>query len=57
MYSREPILINSKDAKKLGIKNGDVVRVFNKRGEVLAASKFKLKAIIAIPAISPYKLS
>lgn len=24
--------------KKLGIKNGDVVRVFNKRGEVLAGA-------------------
>ncbi|MFB1640296.1 molybdopterin guanine dinucleotide-containing S/N-oxide reductase [Campylobacter sp. MRC_CM3] len=35
---REPILINSKDAKKLGIKNGDLVRVFNKRGEVLAGA-------------------
>ncbi|MBX7490995.1 molybdopterin guanine dinucleotide-containing S/N-oxide reductase [Helicobacter turcicus] len=35
---REPILINSKDARKLGIKNGDVVRVFNKRGEVLAGA-------------------
>ena len=29
-------MMNDKDAKKLGIKNGDVVRVFNKRGEVLA---------------------
>lgn len=29
-------MINTKDAKKLGVKNGDVVRVFNKRGEVLA---------------------
>ncbi|KGI56672.1 molybdopterin guanine dinucleotide-containing S/N-oxide reductase [Campylobacter sp. MIT 97-5078] len=35
---REPILINKKDAQKLGIKNGDVVRVFNKRGEVLAGA-------------------
>ena len=35
---REPILINTKDAKNLGIKNGDVVRVFNKRGEVLAGA-------------------
>ncbi|KAA6225208.1 MULTISPECIES: molybdopterin guanine dinucleotide-containing S/N-oxide reductase [unclassified Campylobacter] len=35
---REPILINSKDAKKLGVKNGDIVRVFNKRGEVLAGA-------------------
>ncbi|QOR04092.1 molybdopterin guanine dinucleotide-containing S/N-oxide reductase [Campylobacter cuniculorum] len=35
---REPILINKKDASKLGIKNGDIVRVFNKRGEVLAGA-------------------
>lgn len=35
---REPILINKADAKKIGIKNGDVVRVFNKRGEVLAGA-------------------
>lgn len=35
---REPILINAQDAKNLGIKNGDVVRVFNKRGEVLAGA-------------------
>ena len=35
---REPIMMNDKDAKKLGIKNGDVVRVFNKRGEVLAGA-------------------
>lgn len=35
---REPILINDNDAKKLGIKNGDLVRVFNKRGEVLAGA-------------------
>ena len=35
---REPILINKADAKKIGVKNGDVVRVFNKRGEVLAGA-------------------
>lgn len=35
---REPILLNSKDAKRLGIKNGDVLRVFNKRGEILAGA-------------------
>lgn len=35
---REPILINTKNAKALGIKTGDVVRVFNKRGEVLAGA-------------------
>lgn len=36
---RDPIWINNKDAKRLGIKNGDVVRVFNKRGQVLAGAK------------------
>ncbi len=35
---REPILINPINAKKLGIKNGDVVRVFNKRGQTLAGA-------------------
>lgn len=38
VQGREPILINTKDAKKLGIKSGDVVRVFNKRGQVLAGA-------------------
>ncbi|WP_163532469.1 molybdopterin guanine dinucleotide-containing S/N-oxide reductase [Helicobacter suis] len=38
IHGREPILINDKDANKLGIKSGDVVRVFNKRGEVLAGA-------------------
>lgn len=35
---REPIWINTKDAKKKGIKKGDIVRVYNKRGEVLAGA-------------------
>ncbi|MBE3022891.1 molybdopterin-dependent oxidoreductase [Campylobacter sp. 7477a] len=35
---REPIWINTKDAKAKGIKNGDLVRVFNSRGEVLAGA-------------------
>lgn len=34
----EPIYINSKDAAKKGIKNGDVVRIFNARGEALAGA-------------------
>ncbi len=38
VQGREPLMMNDKDAKKLGIKNGDVVRVFNKRGEVLAGA-------------------
>ncbi|RXJ87101.1 trimethylamine-N-oxide reductase TorA [Arcobacter sp. CECT 8985] len=36
--NREPIWINTEDAKAKGIKNGDVVRVFNKRGEILAGA-------------------
>ena len=35
---REPVTINSKDAKARGIKNGDVVRVFNDRGQTLAGA-------------------
>ncbi|RAX56572.1 trimethylamine-N-oxide reductase TorA [Helicobacter monodelphidis] len=35
---REPIWINTKDAKKKGIKQGDIVRVFNARGQVLAGA-------------------
>ncbi|PAF45455.1 molybdopterin guanine dinucleotide-containing S/N-oxide reductase [Helicobacter sp. 11S02629-2] len=35
---KEPIWINEEDAKAKGIKNGDVVRVFNARGEVLAGA-------------------
>lgn len=33
---REPILMNAKEAKKRGIKEGDILRVFNDRGEILA---------------------
>lgn len=36
--NREPIFINTKDAKAKGIKNGDIVRVYNKRGEILAGA-------------------
>lgn len=35
---REPIWINTKDAKKKDIKNGDIVRVFNTRGQVLTGA-------------------
>ncbi len=35
---REPIWINPKDAKKRGIKNGDIVKVYNKRGSTLAGA-------------------
>lgn len=33
---REPVLVNSKDAEKLGFSTGDVVKVYNSRGAVLA---------------------
>lgn len=33
---REPMLINPKDAKERGVATGDIVRVFNDRGEILA---------------------
>lgn len=36
--NREPIWINTEDAKEKNIKTGDLVRVFNKRGEVLAGA-------------------
>lgn len=35
---REPIWINTQDAKKRGIAAGDVVRVFNDRGQLLAGA-------------------
>lgn len=38
VQGREPIWMHPNDAKKRGIKNGDVVRVFNKRGQVLAGA-------------------
>ncbi|MFV0482017.1 MAG: trimethylamine-N-oxide reductase TorA [Campylobacteraceae bacterium] len=36
--NKEPIWINTNDAKKKNIKTGDVVRVFNSRGQVLAGA-------------------
>ena len=36
--NREPIWINTKDAKAKGIKNGDLVRVFNERGQILTGA-------------------
>lgn len=51
IQEREPLLMNFKDAKKLGIKDGDVVRVFNKRGEILAGvlvSKDIMQGVVRI---------
>lgn len=36
---REPITMNTKDAQARGIRTGDVVRVFNDRGAMLAGAK------------------
>jgi trimethylamine-N-oxide reductase (cytochrome c) len=36
---REPCLINTKDAKARGIKDGDIVRIHNQRGQILAGAK------------------
>jgi len=38
VQGREPIWVNPKDAEKRGIKNGDVVRIFNKRGQILGGA-------------------
>lgn len=37
MSGREPIVLNPKDAKERGLKTGDIVRVFNDRGEILTS--------------------
>ena len=36
---REPVLLNSLDARRRGIREGDIVRVFNDRGACLAAAQ------------------
>ncbi len=38
VQGREPVYINPIDAKAKGIKNGDLVRVFNGRGQLLAGA-------------------
>lgn len=38
IQNREPVSINSTDAKSRGIENGDVVRLFNDRGSCLAGA-------------------
>jgi trimethylamine-N-oxide reductase (cytochrome c) len=37
-YFYEPVWINPTDAEKLGVKNGDVVKLFNERGGVLGGA-------------------
>ncbi|AJB45400.1 molybdopterin-dependent oxidoreductase [Campylobacter fetus] len=38
IQGREPIFINTKDAKKLGINHADIVEVYNSRGRLLAGA-------------------
>ena len=38
-YRYEPVWINPKDAAKRGIKDGDIVKVFNERGVVLCGAR------------------
>lgn len=38
VQGREPVYLNPKDAKAKGIKDGDLVRVFNDRGQLLAGA-------------------
>lgn len=38
VQGREPVYINPLDAKAKGIKDGDLVRVFNDRGQLLAGA-------------------
>ncbi|MFP1591153.1 molybdopterin dinucleotide binding domain-containing protein [Escherichia coli] len=41
VVGKEPVFINPQDASGArGIRNGDVVRVFNARGQVSAGSSF-----------------
>jgi len=39
VQGREPVYLSPDDAKKRGIKDGDLVRVFNDRGQLLAGAK------------------
>ena len=41
--NREPVIINTKDAKKRDIKNNDIVLIFNQRGKVLAGARLSTK--------------
>ena len=39
LKGREPCLVNPKDAAASGIADGDLIRVFNDRGQILTGAK------------------
>ena len=49
---REPVRINPIDAKKRGIQNGEIVRLFNKRGSCLAGAVIDKNIRIGVAQIS-----
>jgi biotin/methionine sulfoxide reductase len=52
IQGREPIKINPKDALSRGLKNGDIVEVYNKRGKCLAGvtiSNEVMKGVVFLP--------
>jgi anaerobic selenocysteine-containing dehydrogenase len=50
-YLYEPIWINPSDAAKRGIKNGDVVKVFNERGGVLCGAYVEERIVPGVVGI------
>jgi len=38
IQGREPLFMNPQDAQKLGIQHGDLVRVFNERGQAIVGA-------------------
>ncbi|WP_053251953.1 molybdopterin-dependent oxidoreductase [Ensifer adhaerens] len=50
--SREPILLNLADAEARGIREGDIVRVFNERGACLAAAKITEDVVPGVAIIA-----
>lgn len=54
MYYKRPVAevwINPLDAEKRGIKNGDMVRVFNQRGEVRLPAKVTPRIMPGVSAM------
>jgi len=45
---REPVLMSVEDAKSRGLKDGDIVRVFNDRGQVLAGVKVSKRLMAGV---------